>query len=164
MAYTSTSQSTKSSAKYIFVWDKQKGTRTAKYVRTLTIATSADWRFPATTAIYIFVTDPQTHGPHGPTCKRPDGHTDGRTDRMDTQTGGRTRRSTDADVRTHGCRSTDADARTKTQVPDGARTLNICACSTWVEKSSRHVLRLDERARTFEVYYTTVHRAFLALH
>ena len=81
--------------------------------------------------IYIFVPDPQTHGPHGPTCKRTDGHTDGRTDtqkhgrtrrradghaeaRTDTQTGDRTRRSTDADVRMqtqkHGRRHTDADA------------------------------------------------------
>ena len=47
----------------------------------------------------------------------------------------------------------DADARTQTQAPDGARTLNIRACSAWVEKSSRRVLRLDERTRTFEVYY-----------
>ena len=81
--------------------------------------------------------------------------------RTDTQTGGRTRRSTDghADGRTdtqkHGRRSTDADAeaRTQMQAPDGARTLNIRASSAWVEKSSRRVLRLDERTRTFEVYY-----------
>ena len=71
--------------------------------------------------------------------------------RTDTQTSGRTRRSTDtdADARTqkHGCRRrrTDADA--------SARTLNIRVCSAWVEKSSRRVLRLDERTRTFEVYY-----------
>ena len=32
-------------------------------------------------------------------------------------------------------------------------TLNICASSAWVGKSSRRVLRLDERTRTFEVYY-----------
>ena len=88
--------------------------------------------------IYIFVPDPQTHSPHGPTCKRTDGHAEARTD---TQTGGRTRRSTDA----------DADARTQT--PDGTQTLNIRASSVWVEKSSRCVLRLDERTRTFEVYY-----------
>ena len=50
-------------------------------------------------------------------------------------------------------KGTDADARMQTQAPDGARTLNICACSAWVEKSSRRVLRLDERTRTFEVYY-----------
>ena len=103
--------------------------------------------------------------------------------RTDTQTGGRTRRSTDADAdartqtqkhgrrrrrtdadtearmqtQTHGRRrrstDADADARTQTQAPDGARTLNIRACSAWVEKSSRRVLRLDERTRTFEVYY-----------
>ena len=81
--------------------------------------------------------------------------------RTDTQTGGRTRRSTDrhADGRTdtqkHGQtrRSTDADAEARTQAPDGARTLNIYACSAWVEKTSRRVLRLDERTRTFEVYY-----------
>ena len=84
--------------------------------------------------------------------------------RTDTQTGGRTRRSTDGhadgrkDTQKHGRRrrrrSTDADARTQTQAPDGARTLNICACSAWVEKSSRRILRLDERTRTFEVYYS----------
>ena len=78
--------------------------------------------------IYIFVPDPQTHGPHGPTCKRTDGHTDGRTD---THKHGRTCRRADghAEVRTqtHGrrSRSTDADARMQTQAPDGARTLNI---------------------------------------
>ena len=87
--------------------------------------------------------------------------------RTDTQTGGRTRRSTDGhadgwtDTQKHRCRrrSTDAvaDARTQTQAPDGARTLNIPACSAWVEKSSRRVLRLDERTRTFEVYYTCLH-------
>ena len=90
--------------------------------------------------IYIFVPDPQTHGPHGPTCKRTDGHTDGRTD---TQKHGRTRRRADGNA--------EADARTQT--PDGARTLNIRASSAWVEKSSRRILRLDERTRTFEVYY-----------
>ena len=39
-------------------------------------------------------------------------------------------------------------------------TLNIRASSAWVEKSSRRVLRLDERTRTFEVYYIyyTIHR------
>ena len=110
--------------------------------------------------IYIFVPDPQTHGP---TCKRTDGHTDGRTDtqkhrptrrradghaeaRTQTQGRGRARRGTDA----------DAEARTQTQAPDGARTLNIYACSAWVEKSSRRVLRLDERTRTFEVYYRCI--------
>ena len=114
----------------------------------------------------FFVPDPQTHGPHGPTCKRTDGHTDGRTDghaeaRMDTQKHGRTRRRADghAEARTqkHGCRSTDADADadtwTQMQAPDGARTLNIRASSAWVEKSSRRRTRLDERTRTFEVYY-----------
>ena len=35
-------------------------------------------------------------------------------------------------------------------------TLNIRASSAWVEKSSRHVLRLDERTRTFEVYYNYI--------
>ena len=66
--------------------------------------------------------------------------------RTDTQTGGRTRRSTDRRADGH------AEARMQTQAPDGARTLNIRACSAWVEKSSRRVLRLDERTRTFEVY------------
>ena len=85
--------------------------------------------------------------------------------RTDTQTGGRTRRSTDGhadgrtDMQKHGRRrrrrstDADADALTQTQAPDGARTLNICACSAWVEKSSRRRTRLDERTRTFEVYY-----------
>ena len=77
--------------------------------------------------------------------------------RTDTQKHGRTRRRADghaeARTQTHGRRSMDADARTQTQAPDGARTLNIRACSAWVEKSSRRVLRLDERTRTFEVYY-----------
>ena len=81
-------------------------------------------------------TDTQTGGR---TRRSTDGHADGRTD---TQTHGRRRRSTDA----------DADARMQTQAPDGARTLNIRACSAWVEKSSRRVLCLDERTRTFEVY------------
>ena len=76
--------------------------------------------------------------------------------RTDTQTGGRTRRRADGHAE-HGRRrrrtDADAEARTQTQAPDGARTLNICACSAWVEKSSRRVLRLDERTRTFEVYY-----------
>ena len=113
--------------------------------------------------VYIFVPDPQMHGPHDPTCKRTDGHTDGR---MDTQKHGRTRRRADGhaeartQTQTHGCRrrstDADADARTQTQAPDGARTLNICACSAWVEKSSRRILRLDECTRTFEVYYTYV--------
>ena len=94
--------------------------------------------------IYIFVPDPQTHGPHGQTCKCTDGYTDGRTD---TQKHGRTRRSTDGhaearmQTQTHGRRhrntDADADARTQSQAPDGAGTLNICACSAWVEKSSR---------------------------
>ena len=84
-------------------------------------------------------------------------NTDGRTD---TQKHGR--RCTDADAESqtqkHGCRLTDADAdaRTQMQAPDGARTLNIRACSAWVEKSSRRVLRLNERTRTFEVYYIYV--------
>ena len=108
--------------------------------------------------IIIFVPDPQTHGP---TCKHTDGHTDGRTD---TQKHERTRRRVDghaeARTQTHGRRRTDAEARKQThartqmQAPDGARTLNIRACSAWLEKSSRHVLRLDERTRTFEVYYS----------
>ena len=63
--------------------------------------------------IYI-VPDPQMHGPHGPTCKRTDGHTDGR---MDTQKHGRTRRRADghaeARTQTHRRRSTDADARAR---------------------------------------------------
>ena len=111
--------------------------------------------------VYIFVPDPQMHSPHGPTCKRTDGHTDGR---MDMQKHGRTCRRADGhaeawtQMQTHGRRrrSTDADARTQTQAPDGARTLNIHACSAWVEKSSRRILRLDERTRTFEVYYIYV--------
>ena len=110
--------------------------------------------------IYIFVPDPQTHGPHGPTCKRTDGHTDGW---MDTQKHRQTRRRVDRHVeartQTHGCRrrstDADADARMQTQAPDGAQMLNIRACSAWVEKSSRRILRLDERTRTFEVYYRT---------
>ena len=59
--------------------------------------------------IYIFVPDPQTHGPHGPTCKRTDGHTDGWTD---TQKHGQTRRRADghAEGQTHRRRCTDADA------------------------------------------------------
>ena len=115
----------------------------------------------AWTVTYIYIcTGPADTRPawpdlqtHGRTHRWADGHAEARTD---TQTGGRTRRSTDADARTqkHGRRRTDADAST--------RTLNICACSTWVEKSSRRVLRLDERTRTFEVYYIchnrTVHK------
>ena len=68
--------------------------------------------------IYIFVPDPQTHGPLGPTCKCTDGHTDWRTD---TQEHGRTHRWADghaeARTQTHGrrCRSTDADAKARTQ-------------------------------------------------
>ena len=99
---------------------------------------------------------------HGQIYRRADGHAEARTD---TQRHGRTRRSTDADADTrtqtqkHGRRRTDADAdadaRTQSQAPDGAGTLNICACSAWVEKSSRRVLHLDERTRTFEVYYTS---------
>ena len=100
--------------------------------------------------IYIYVPDPQTHGPHGPTCKRTDGHTDGRTD---TQKHGRTRRRADGHAESQKHRRTDADARTQTQAPDGAQTLNIRACSASVEKSSRRGLRLDECARTFEMYY-----------
>ena len=83
--------------------------------------------------------------------------------RTDTQTGGRTRRSTDrhADGRTdtqkHGRRRRGADGhargRRSTDADASARTLNIYACSAWVEKSSRCVLRLNERTRTFEVYY-----------
>ena len=91
--------------------------------------------------IYIFVPDLQTHGPHGPTCKRTDGRTlrstDGHADgRTDTQKHGRRRTRTDADA--------------------SARTLNICACSARVEKSSRRRTRLDERTRTFEVYYSFI--------
>ena len=81
---------------------------------------------------------------HRPTRRWADGHAEAR---MQTQKHGRTRRSTDA----------DAEARTQTQAPDGARTLNIYACSAWVEKSSRRVLRLDERTRTFEVYYIYIY-------
>ena len=98
-------------------------------------------------------TDTQTGGR---THRSTDGHTNGRTD---TQKHERRRRSTDADAEAwmqtqkHGRRRADADARTQTQAPDSARTLNIRACSAWVEKSSRRVLRLDERTRTFEVYY-----------
>ena len=57
--------------------------------------------------VYIFVPDPQMHGPHGSTCKRTDGHTDGRTD---TQKHGQTRRWADGhaeartQTQTHGCR------------------------------------------------------------
>ena len=91
---------------------------------------------------------------HGRTHRRADGHAEARTD---TQTGERTRRRANGhaearmQTQTHGCRrrSTDADGdtRTQTQAPDGAQTLNIRACSEWVEKSSR-------RTRTFEVYYS----------
>ena len=101
----------------------------------------------------------------------PDLQTHGRT-----QTGGWTRRSrhrsTDADARTqkhgHGRRRTDADASARwrtnakyscvqcvggkivqTQDAQGPSR----ACSAWVEKSSRRVLRLNECTRTFKVYY-----------
>ena len=84
--------------------------------------------------------DPQPAWPdlqmHGRTHRRADGHAEAWTD-----------------TQKYGRRSTDADARMQTQAPDGAWTLNIRACSAWVEKSSRRVLRLDERTRTFEVYY-----------
>ena len=99
------------------------------------------------------LTDTQTGGR---TRRSTDGHAYGQTD---TQKHGRRRRRTDAEARTqtqkHGRRRrrADAEVRTQTQAPDGARTLNIRACSAWVEKSSRRVLRLDERTRTFEVYY-----------
>ena len=130
MAYTSTRRSVKSSVKYVYCMGQTKG-----YVPLNTSRLSRLQLRQTGVYIYIFVPDPQTHGP---TCKRTDGHTDGRTN---TQKHGRTRRST------------DADARTQTQAPDGARTLNIRACSAWVEKSSRRILRLDEHARTFEMYY-----------
>ena len=131
MAYTSTRRSAKSSAKYVYCMGQTKG-----YV-------------PLNTSRLMYRTRRRTARMARPANTR-----------TDTQTGGRTHRSTDgyADGRTdtqkHGRRRTDADARTQTQAPDGARTLNIHACSAWVEKSSRRVLRLDERARTFEMYYS----------
>ena len=95
------------------------------------------------TYIYLYRTRRRT------TCKRTDRRTD-------TQKHERTRRRA-TDTQKHGRRRTDADAeaRMQTQVPDGARTLNIRACSALVEKSSRRRTRLDERTRTFEVYYCT---------
>ena len=73
--------------------------------------------------IYIFVPDPQTHGPRGPTCKRTDGHTDGRTG---TQKHGRTHRRAD------GHRSTDADADARTQTQKhGRRRTDADASARW---------------------------------
>ena len=74
-------------------------------------------------------------------------HTDKNTEwRTDTQAHGRTRRCTDG----------HAGAQTQTQAYDGARTLNMHACSAWVGKSSRCRMRLDERTKTFEMYYYVV--------
>ena len=86
---------------------------------------------------------------HGRTHRRADRHTEARTDM---QTGGRTRRSTDADARmqTHGRRRrrTDADACARWRT-DAKYSCVQCVGG----KSSRRLLRLDERTRTFEVYY-----------
>ena len=111
-------------------------------------------RSAKSSAKYVYcVPDPQMHGPHGPTCKHTDGHTDGR---MDTQKHGRTHRSTDGhtdgrtDTQKHGrrLRRTDADASARWCM-DAKYSCVQCVGG----KSSRCVLRLDERARTFEIYY-----------
>ena len=60
---------------------------------------------------------------------------------MQTQMHGRRRRRTDA----------DSDARTCTQTQTNA---NLRACRAWAGESSRRVLPLNRRSRTFEMYYT----------
>ena len=107
-----TRRSAKISAKYVYCMGQTKGYVPLNTSR-LTIATSSDWHFPATTAIYIyiFVPDPQMHGPHGPTCKCTDGHTYGRADghaEARTQIHGHRRRSTDADADASARWCTDA--------------------------------------------------------
>ena len=101
---------------------------------------------------------------HGRTHRRADGHSEAQTD---TQTGGRTRRSTDADAQMqtqkHGRRRRrmDADTSTRWRTDADASTrwrtdAKFRACSAWVEKSSRRILHLDERTRSFEVYYAVL--------
>ena len=65
------------------------------------------------------------------------------------------RADTRTDTQAHGWtrRHADIDARMQMQPPNGAWKLNMRVCSTWVGKSSRCVLHLDEHTRTFEMYY-----------
>ena len=79
----------------------------------------------------------RTHA-HGRERMRTDADEDAR---MQTQMHGRRRRRMDA----------DSDARTCTQTQTNA---NLRACRAWVGESSRRVLPLNGRSRTFEMYYT----------
>ena len=122
-----------------------------------------------TVTYIIFVPDPQTHGPHGPTCKCTDGHTDGRTD---TQKHGRTRRRADghAEVRMqtqkHRRRRTDADASARWRTDAkyscvqcvGGKIVQTRPASGRTHKDLRGVLYMlaCTHARSYIIYAHTI--------
>ena len=131
MAYTSTRRSAKSSAKYVYCMEQTKGyvpLNTSRLSRLQLRQTGVFLQLLL--YIYLYRTRRRTSRMARPANAQ-----------TDTQIGGRTRRRADKHTDGH------AEARTQTQAPYGARTLNIRACSAWVEKSSRR------STRTFEMYY-----------
>ena len=124
---------------------QKKGTRTAKYVKTLTIATSADWRFHATTATYIYIcTGPADARPawpdlqtHGRTHRRA-GHAEAR---MDTQKC--RRRRTDANTSARWC----TDAKYSCVQCVGGKIFQTCPASGRTRKDLRDVLYVYEAVK-----------------
>ena len=101
----------------------------------------------------------------GPADAWPNLQTHGRT-----QTGGRTRRSTDADAdartqtQTHGRRRTDADASARWRTDATYSCVQCVGGKIVLVRSSRRRTRLDERTRTFEVYYMYILGLDIRLH
>ena len=142
MAYTSTRRSAKSSAKYVYCMGQTKGYVPLNMSRLSRLQLRQTGVFlQLLLYIYLYRTCRRT-----PCMARPANA------QTDTQIGGRTHRRADR----------HAEARTQMQAPYGARTLNIRACSAWVEKNlpdaaqaSRCTIYIYIHVRTYISTYGT---------